>query len=355
MHIEDDRLYLLLDRFLAGEASAAEAQTVRDWLAADPEHAGVLDDLRLIRRVAAERVPESSVDAAWAKAVNALQAPPAPPPAAVPAQAIALVPSAQPVRVSRRARLAVAAAAVVLALLGVRFVVWRTPEWRESSTEAAHRAVVRLRDGTQVTLAPGSRLRYMTDFGKSHRDVYLDGEAYFQVAPDARVPFRVRTARSVTQDLGTAFVVTAYGDQVATEVVVAEGRVALWRVDTIETFPPHTPPAPPALMLSARDLGRLEPSGATTLRRGVDLERRLAWVRGVLAFDGTPLRDAVRTLERWYNVEIHLESDSALAERRLTATFTNEPVELVLKRIALTLDLRIAHVDESVLLLRKGS
>jgi ferric-dicitrate binding protein FerR (iron transport regulator) len=350
MHIEDDRLYVLLDRYLAGEASAAEAQTVREWLAADPEHAVLLDDLRLIRRVATERVPESSVDAAWAKVVHALEAPPRP--AAAPAQAIALVPSAQPLRMSRRVRLAaLAAAAVVVALVGARFV-WRAPAWRESSTVAAHRAVVRLRDGTQVTLAPGSRLRYLTDFGESHRDVYLDGEAYFQVAPDARVPFRVRTARSVTQDVGTAFVVTAYGDQGATEVVVAEGRVALWRADTTETIQPHTPPA---LMLTARDLGRLEPSGATTLRRGVDIERQLAWIRGVLAFDGTPLRDAVRTLERWYNVEIHLESDSALAERRLTATFTNEPIDLVLNRIALTLDLRIAHVDESVLLLRKGS
>jgi ferric-dicitrate binding protein FerR (iron transport regulator) len=349
MHIEDDHLYVLLDRFLAGEASAAEAQTVRDWLAADPEHAVLLDDLRLIRRVATERVPESNVDAAWAKAVHALEAPPA---AAAPAQAIALVASAQPLGMSRHVRLAaLAAAAVVLAVVGAR-LVWRAPEWRESSTEAAHRAVVRLRDGTQVTLAPGSRLRYLADFGKSHRDVYLDGEAYFQVAPDARVPFRVRTARSMTQDVGTAFVVTDYSDQGATEVVVAEGRVALWRADTAETIQPHTPPA---LMLTARDLGRLEPSGTTTLRRGVDIERQLAWTRGVLAFDGTPLRDAVRTLERWYNVEIHLESDSALAERRLTATFTSEPIDLVLKRIALTLDLRIAHVDESVLLLRKGS
>src|ERR1044071_8739184 len=114
MHLDDDRLYVLLDRFLAGEASAADAQTVRDWVAADPEHAVLLDDLRLIRRVATERVPESSVDAAWAKAVTSFEAPPA---AAAPAQAIALVPSAQPFRVSRRARFAlVAAAAVVVAL-----------------------------------------------------------------------------------------------------------------------------------------------------------------------------------------------------------------------------------------------
>ncbi|HKC38522.1 MAG TPA: hypothetical protein VKC15_03160, partial [Gemmatimonadales bacterium] len=72
MHIDDERLYLLLDRYLAGEASAAEAEAVREWLAEDAEHALLLEDLRLIRLVrgvAAEPAPPSSVDAAWAKAV----------------------------------------------------------------------------------------------------------------------------------------------------------------------------------------------------------------------------------------------------------------------------------------------
>ncbi len=59
-------------------------------------------------------------------------------------------------------------------------------------------------------------------------------------------------------------------------------------------------------------------------------------------------------LERWYNVEIRL-SDSALAARRLTATFQNEPIDLVLKRIALTLGMRVERGSGSVFLLRKGS
>jgi len=72
VHPEDDRLYLLLDRYLAGEASAAEADAVRRWLADDPAHALLLEDLRLIKRVTSESVPESSVDAAWARAAQAL-------------------------------------------------------------------------------------------------------------------------------------------------------------------------------------------------------------------------------------------------------------------------------------------
>ncbi len=327
MHLDDERLYLLLDRYLAGEASAAEAQAVRDWLAEDPapEHAALLEDLRLIRRVAADRVPDTSVEGAWAKASKSL-------------------------RPSRRFLMAViAAAAVVVAVVGGWAVLGRAPAWREVSTAVGHRTVVRLRDGTQITLAPKSRLRYTADYGKAQRDVYLDGEAYFQVTLDTRHPFRVHTARSITEDLGTAFVVRAYVEQPTTEVIVAEGRVALWRADTSRT----SAEARPGLVLAARDLGRLDADGGVTLRRGIDVARQLAWTSGVLAFDGAPLRDVVLTLGRWYNVDVHLESaDSALGARRLTATFTNESIDRVVERIALTLGLRVERGPGSVVVLR---
>ena len=326
---EDERLYLLLDRYLAGEASAGDAQAVRDWLADHPDNPLLLDDLRLIRRVAAGRIPESSVDAAWAKARRALEVP------------------RQPRRSRRPLFVALAAAAVLIALIGTRGVLRRTPQWREYATTVAQRMVVRLRDGTQVTIAPKSRVRYAADYGRARRELYLDGEAYFQVTPDSQRPLRVHTTQSVTEDLGTAFVVRAY-DQSATEVVVAEGRVTLSRADT--TAATRTP----ALVLEARDLGRLDPSGVTAVRRGVDVGRYLAWTRGVLAFDGTPLGDVVVTLGRWYNVEIRL-ADSTLAARRLTATFQNESIDLVLQRIALTVGLRVERADGFVLLLRNGS
>ena len=144
--------------------------------------------------------------------------------------------------------------------------------------------------------------------------------------------------------------VTAYGDQGATEVVVTEGRVAMWS----GAGEPRTT-AQPALVLEARDLGRLDSNGVATLRRGVDIQRHLAWTTGVLVFNGTPLSDAALTLERWYDVEIRLP-DSALAARRLTASFQHEPIDLVLKRIALTLGARVERAGEGrpVFLLRKG-
>src|SRR5262245_50852946 len=241
MHLDEERLYVPLDRYLAGETTAIEAEAVRQWLAEDPDHAVVLEDLRLIRQIAAERAPESGADPAWGRAVKALEA------------------RARPVRRPRAA--ALAAAAVFIALIGGALLLRRAPEWKEYTTAAAQRAVVSLRDGTQLTLAPRSRVRYTADYGSAHRDVYLEGQAYFQVAKDERLLFRVHTAGSVTEDLGTAFVVKAYSDQVATEVVVSEGHVALRRADTTQ--------GSRALVLGARDLGRLDASGVATVQRDV--------------------------------------------------------------------------------------
>jgi len=326
MYIEDERLYPLLERYLAGEASTRDAEIVRAWLAEDAAHAQLLADLRLIKHVANDTPPPTSVDAAWMQAVKTLGLRRKP-------------------RVFRRLLMvALAAAAVLIAVIGGGRVLRRAPQWKEYATAPAQRMVIRLQDGTQVTIAPKSRVRYTADFGRAHRDLYLDGEAYFQVAPDSQRPLRVHTPRSVTEDLGTAFVVRAYGDQNATEVVVIEGRVSLSRAETTS----------PAVVLGLRDLGRLDASGPATVRRGVDVDRYLAWTKGVLAFDGTPLSEVMPALERWYNVEIRL-SDSALAARRLTATFQNEPIDLVLKRIALTLGLLVERGDGSVFLLRKGS
>src|SRR6266508_5342761 len=72
MHIEDERLYPLLERYLAGETSPRDAEIVRAWLAEDAAHAQILADLRLIKHVTNDTPPPTSVDAAWTQAVKTL-------------------------------------------------------------------------------------------------------------------------------------------------------------------------------------------------------------------------------------------------------------------------------------------
>src|SRR5882762_8182975 len=94
---------------------------------------------------------------------------------------------------------ALAAAAAVIALIGGSGVLRRAPQWQEYATAPAQRMVIRLQDGTQVTIAPKSRVRFTGDFGRAHRGLYLDGEAYFQVAPDSQRPLFFYKDTSTTE------------------------------------------------------------------------------------------------------------------------------------------------------------
>jgi transmembrane sensor len=159
--------------------------------------------------------------------------------------------------------------------------------------------------------------------------VYLEGQAYFDVKHDSARPFEVRTAAGVARDIGTQFVVRAYPETRGMRVAVAEGVAAL-----------GAPSAAPLLTLVEGDLGNLDSAGVATLSRGANLRPYLAWAEGTLVFDGARLGDALTELGRWYDLEIRL-ADPSLAERRLTATFTNEPAPQVLERIARVLRLEV--------------
>jgi len=94
---------------------------------------------------------------------------------------------------------------------------------REVTTARGETATLSLADGSTVTLAPGSSLRIPTNFGSASREAMLDGEAVFSIRHDEKRSFRVRTRTTVTEDLGTQFVVRDYAEDSGTLVAVAEG------------------------------------------------------------------------------------------------------------------------------------
>ncbi|MGH7717880.1 MAG: FecR family protein, partial [Gemmatimonadaceae bacterium] len=229
----------------------------------------------------------------------------------------------------------------------------------EYRTLRGQRLALRLTDGTQVTLAPGSVLRRSSDYGERERRLELEGEAYFVVTHDSARPFTVHTRRLVARDLGTRFNVRAYPDEGATDVVVAEGKVAVEgprgarRSDTTQAGPASAElPGRRIAMLTAGQLGRMDASGEITLRSGVDLERRLAWTEGRLVFNDTPLGEVERQLERWYDIEVRLATTN-LRPLRVTGAFDDEPLTQVLEAVARSLDLIVRHTGGSYELSRK--
>jgi transmembrane sensor len=235
---------------------------------------------------------------------------------------------------------------------GIYFLnVSRTPSapravaLRETSTRPGERATVLLADGSRVTLAAASTLRYPLTFGPT-RDLHLQGEAYFEVAHDPTRPFLVHARGAETRVLGTKFVVRALAADSAVVVAVAEGKVALSRArDT-------TLSAVRAAVLTRGEVGRLAPGGDAAVLVGADAAQYLAWTEGRLLFRDTPLRDVLPELSRWYGFDVRFApgAERELADRRFTGTFANESADEVLTFLSLSAEVRVTREGDRIML-----
>ena len=203
---------------------------------------------------------------------------------------------------------------------------------RSFATTVGRRDSVRLPDGTRVVLAPGSRLTLASGFGTGARDLTLEGQALFAVVHDATRPFTVHAGGALVRDVGTVFAVRTDGAPAgAVTVSVTEGRVALQLAkDSMQLGMSGGPE------LAAGDRGVIGDGDVPVLARGVVTAADVAWATsGTLTYRAAPLATVIADLRRWYGIE--LKVDRTLASRRLTATFTNEPVDEVVRVIALAL------------------
>lgn len=356
-----------LDRYIGGQGTAEERAAAERWIASDPELAKIAATMRTIGRLAPEQSHAWDVRGGWHRVLDRVHRAERPP--------LRVVHPAKPMHTGHewrgaRWRAGMAAAALLIAAT-LTLVVTRpwmrlshhpgpraSIAMREVITRRGQTAVLELADGSHIMLGPGTRLRAPVNTAAlppgTPREIYLDGEAYFEVQHDSTRPFRVHTAIGIAEDIGTTFVVRAFPETRGMQVVVASGEVALHRAtrDTVADRAAVT--GAPPLTLVGGDVARLAANGITTLRRGVDVTPYLAWTRGGLAFDGALLREVMPELERWYDVDIRL-ADSALAGRRLTASFRDEPLSQVLQLLALSLDLRVQRHDHVVVLSSKAA
>ncbi len=322
----------LLAKYIAGACSEAERAVVEAWVAADPMHRQLLEELKLTWKVMEQTPPPVSVEAAWQRVRAQMERPVSRP--------------AIPARRHLAKRWIMRALAMLVVALGGALLYhelgWlpqpksahetKTP--RIFVTQRGQRATVQLVDGTRILLAPESRLEVASDYGRTRRYVTLTGEAYFDVASDSLLPFVVETPWLSVQVLGTAFGVRAYAEETQTYVVVRHGRVQ------VQSGLAHT--GAEATMLEAGQVAQLKETGQLEIRRLANLDAYVGWAEGRLVFERTPLREVARTLARWYDLEIQLE-DPALGARRLTATFEEAPAYQVLQIIAATMNLEVVR------------
>ena len=178
-----------------------------------------------------------------------------------------------------------------------------------------------LPDGTEVTLAPGSKLSYSE---KSPRNTALEGKAYFEVAHDEAVPFEITSDGAFVRVLGTKFMVDA-GSSVK-EVYVTEGKVLFAKSSDSE-----------GVILTKDMHATLSESDAVPVLAMEPDVNSIAWQRGSFIFDKTPLKEVLKTLSEHYKVSFAATD----LDKQLSGEFYAEDLDLIISLIESALDVHI--------------
>lgn len=214
-----------------------------------------------------------------------------------------------------------AVAAVVAALLiGGGITLFRPAATIIASANSNR--VIRLEDGTVVTLAPHSTLTYRGDC----RTVRLTGKAYLDILHDAAHPFTIKDDNYVIHDIGTRLMVdeTNRGEAI---IYVEEGSVALASTDRKKD----------AIVLR-KDEGATIKDGGRPRRTAMQSRNVTAWAIGEFHFDNTPLQTVLGDLSQYYNVSLSCgDSDG----KRLTADFHADSLQVIVGMIEETLNVNI--------------
>jgi transmembrane sensor len=237
----------------------------------------------------------------------------------------------------------IAVAALAVIAIGVYIIrnIPRTPTIQNHTVQYAckpgERKSFQFPDGTQVILNAGSEIYLNDQYAKNTREVFLKGEAFFEVQHNAEVPFIVHTASMDVKALGTAFNVKSYNDEGRTEAVLVRGLVEVTlKKDNNRKLLLH----PDEKVMWTEDNGTGVSGSAAINPEQAKIQpvkksdngdvKEIAWVQNNLAFEDESFDEIAYQLNRWYNVNIQFESND-IKQYHFTATFKKEKIEQVLE------------------------
>ncbi len=156
---------------------------------------------------------------------------------------------------------------------------------------------IKMSDGTKIHFNSGSLLRFPSKFEGDTREVFLSGEAYFQVAHDSQKPFIVRTSKLSVKVLGTSFNISCYDDDKSAKVSLEEGSVNI-------------------IGLNGNNYATLLPNQQLSLDRGeevsigtVNIPMITSWKEGIFFFNNESIEKIARKLEKFYNIKIVIKDE----------------------------------------------
>ncbi|HKZ67632.1 MAG TPA: FecR domain-containing protein, partial [Chitinophagaceae bacterium] len=160
---------------------------------------------------------------------------------------------------------------------------------------------VTLADGTKVWLNAASSIRFPVTFRGPERKVEITGEAYFEVAKNNAMPFKVNAASSQIEVLGTHFNINAYDDEASVKTTLLEGLVKI-------SVPSLVSRQSQKILQPGQQSG-ITKDGKIIVTDNADTEEAVAWKNGRFQFTGADLKNILRQISRWYDVDIEYEGN----------------------------------------------
>lgn len=220
--------------------------------------------------------------------------------------------------------ISIAAAIIVICLVSLT-AYWFTHtahepsiSWQTLTAEGSDRSLT-LPDGSSVFLREGATLTYPAAFPSASREVWLAGEAFFEVVPNKQQPFTVEAGGLYVRVLGTSFSVCAPQQADTVSVILVEGKVGL-----------NDPDRKEIVRLSPDQKADYSLKDKQYTLATVDSKRLTSWRKGVITYDNASLSEIVCLIEQTYHVSIAYKEDTT--QRFSGAFLKTQPLETVLEQ-----------------------
>ncbi len=316
----------LIARYLNGEASDDERATVERWCSESGQNQKYVDELRLILEKASTLETDTTfdVDAAWSRMAPQLRK----------SKTVTFKPNGWMMWAS------IAASIALLIGVWVGIARYELLGKDEQRTEIASTSIpksVTLPDQSKVVVERNSRITYAEGFGKTNREVTLEGNASFEVKHQTGPAFTVKASGTYIRDIGTAFTVKTDGDTSIVEVYVKTGSVVFYTADK------------KGIVLRQGDTGIFNKITKEFTKVEPVKKETPATVVRAFDFKETTLDEVARQLGKAYNVQINL-ANPKLASCTITVTFENENIDTIIDIVAETLNLTVERSSKGYLL-----
>lgn len=196
-----------------------------------------------------------------------------------------------------------------------------------------------LSDGTHVWLNSETTIKYPVVFAKNKREVFISGEAFFDVVHNEEAPFIVTTEKMKVNVLGTAFNIRAFGNEEKAATTLVRGKVNVTSTQTAQTF-----------MIKPSEQFIIE-EGNPSVRK-VNVKKYTAWTEGRILFDDNSLDEIFTDMARWYNISVEYENEALKNLRFSVDVKRYDEITKITEIIELTKKVKFELDNETITILK---